>query len=51
MASKRRKRRRKKTGFTLHTSSDRAPHRGFQLELERRKPSYQRQLELERQNH
>jgi hypothetical protein len=47
MASKR-KRRRKKTGFTIHTRSDRAPHHGFQLELERSKPSYQRQLELER---
>jgi hypothetical protein len=46
--SKRRKKRRKKTGFTTHTLSDRKPHRGYQLELERGKPSYQRQLELER---
>jgi hypothetical protein len=51
MASKRHKRRRKKTGFVTHTLSDRAPHRGFQLELARSKPSYQRQLALERENH
>jgi hypothetical protein len=38
--SRRRKKRRKKT------------HRAYQLdELERAKPSYQRQLELERENH
>ena len=48
MAEKRRKKRRKKTGFTIHTPSDRKPHRHYQLELERRKSSYQRQLELER---
>ena len=51
MASKR-KRRRKKTGFTIHTLlSDCAPHRDFQLEREREKSAYLRRLELERENH
>jgi hypothetical protein len=36
--SKRRKKRRKKTGFTIHTPSDRAPHRAYHLEIERGKP-------------
>ena len=51
MASKRRKRRRKKTGFTIHTRSDRAPHHGFQLERKRSKPAYLRRLEFEGENH
>jgi hypothetical protein len=47
----RRKKRRKKTGFTVHTLSDRAPHRGFQLERARSKPSYQLELSRQRENH
>ena len=49
--SRRRKKRRKKCGFTVHTLSDRAPHRGFQLERERGKPSYQLELARQRENH
>ena len=52
MASKRRKKRqRKKIGFSAHTPADAKPHRDFVLALKRSKPSYQRQLALEREDH